>query len=99
MASTADWFIADSSTKMRLSKHHLRMRFALLAPILPVELLGPASWDCQRFPLLPGMDSGNLNNLADVIAGVAQGALQRQRHGMRLSTDHHGLFEVFPLQA
>src|ERR1700722_7528646 len=44
------------------------------------------------------MDSGNLYDLADVVACVAQGAFQGQWHGMRLPTDHDGLFEVFPLQ-
>jgi len=44
------------------------------------------------------VDVMGLDDLPDVIAGVAQGALQGQRHGMRLATDHDGLFEVFPLQ-
>src|SRR5262245_4683419 len=90
MASTGDGFIPDS---------FLRMRFPGLTPICFVELLGAASGDRQGVPLLPGVDSGDLDDLADVVAGVAKGSLQGQRHGMRLPTDQHRLFKVFWLQA
>src|SRR5262249_10606222 len=75
------------------------MRFPGLTPIGLVELFRTSPGNRQWAPLLPGVDSGNLNDLSDVIAGMAQRAFQRQRHGMRLSTDHDGLLEVFPLQA
>jgi hypothetical protein len=34
------------------------------------------------------------NTLADVVTSVPQGAFDGQRHGMRLSSDHHGFFQV-----
>src|SRR5262249_7971285 len=77
----------------------LLVRFALLTPMGLVELFRAAPGNRQRFPLLPGVDSGDLNDLADVVAGVTQRTLQGQRHGMRLTTDRHGLFEVVHLQA
>ncbi len=82
-----------------LLRRQLRVRFAGLPPIRLVELFRTSPRDRQRSPPLTGMDAGNLDDLADVVAGVAQGAFQGQRHGMRLATDHHGLFAVFPLQA
>src|SRR5262249_4602453 len=55
---------------------YLRMRFARLPPMRLVELFRASPGNRQGIPLLPGVDSGNLNDLADVIAGVAQGAFQ-----------------------
>src|SRR5260221_134313 len=45
----------------------LRMRFPRLAPMCLVELFRTAPGDCQRIPLLSCVDSGDLNDLADVI--------------------------------
>src|SRR5439155_3266982 len=69
-------------------RRHLRVRFPGLPPMGLVELLRAAPGDRQRVPLLSGMEAGELHDLADVVTGVAQGSLQRQRHGMRLPTDH-----------
>ena len=75
------------------------MRLPALAPIRLVELLGSTSGDCQRLPVFPGMDSGNLNDLPDVVAGMPQGALEGQRHAVRFSTDQYRFSEVFRLEA
>jgi hypothetical protein len=54
-------------------------------PVGLIELLGGAAGNRQRNPLVAGVNTGDLNNLADVVAGVAQGAFQRQWHRMRLA--------------
>ena len=77
----------------------LRVRFALLTPMGLVELFRAAPGNRQRFPLLPGVDSGDLNDLADVVAGVAQGAFQGKRDRMRFPTDRHHPREAVGLQA
>jgi hypothetical protein len=51
--------------------NRLRMRFPVLAPMVLVELLCFTSRNRQRPPLFPSVDSDNLNDLADRIAGVA----------------------------
>jgi hypothetical protein len=58
------------------------MRFAGLTPMSLVELFrtSPAGHR-QRIPLFPGVDSGNLNDLADVVAGVAQDRCGLVWHG------------------
>ena len=74
------------------------MGFARLAPMGLVKLFRAAPGDRQGSPILPGVNSGDLDDLADVVAGMAQGALQGQRHGMWLPTNQDGPFEVFRLQ-
>src|SRR5262249_18313018 len=76
----------------------LRMRFPGLAPIRLVELLRAAPGNRQRIPLVPSMDPGALNGLARGGAGVAEGALERQRHGVRLAADHDGPCEIVRLK-
>ena len=45
-----------------------------------------------------GVDAGDLDDLADVVAGVAQGAGDGQRHGVRLAPNRDRLSEVFRRQ-
>ncbi len=54
----------------------LRMRLAAPAPVRLVELFRLPPGNGQRLPAIPYMDAGNLNNLADMVAGVAQRAFQ-----------------------
>src|SRR2546423_5113073 len=75
------------------------MRLSRLTPMSLVELFRTSPGNRQRIPRFSGVDSGDLNDLADVIAGVTQGAFQGQRNGMRLPTDHDGLSKVFRRQA
>jgi hypothetical protein len=49
-----------------LPRRQLRMRFAGLTPIGLVELFRTAPGDRQRSPLLPGVEAGDLDDLADV---------------------------------
>src|SRR5437763_1355975 len=83
------------SPKALLPKRGLRMRFPCLAPTHLVEFFRAAPWNRQRVPLLSCVDSGDLHDLADVVASVAQRALQGQRHGMRFATNHDHLAKVF----
>jgi hypothetical protein len=76
----------------------LRVRLSGLPPIRLVESRRAAFWDRQRLPFLACMDSGDLHDLTNVVAGVAKGPFQCERHGMRLAPDHHGPTEVFGVE-
>src|SRR4051812_26916590 len=81
------------------ARRGLRVGFPGLAPVRLIESMRASPGDRQGVPRLPGVDSGDLDDLADVVAGMSEGAFQGQRHGMRLPPDRDGLFEVFPPQA
>ena len=70
------------------------MRFASLAPIGLVELLRAAFGYRQRIPVVTRVVAGELNDLADVITGMAKRPGHRQRHRMWLAADRHGFFEI-----
>ena len=70
---------------------YLRVRFSGPSPILLVELFRLSPGNCQGGPIATGVYPGGLDDLADVIACVAQGAFHREGHGVWLATDEYGL--------
>src|SRR5687767_1645258 len=89
----------QSSPLDRPPSRDLRMRFSRLAPVRVIELLGPAARDRERGPIFAGVDAGDLNDLADVVARMAQRALDGQGDGMRLAADQYCLGEVVALES
>src|SRR5262249_32862926 len=73
-------------------------RFRRAAPVFLVELGRATFRDREGFPVVAGMNPGDLNDLPDVVAGVTQRALERQRDRMRLPPDDDGLLEVLRLE-
>src|SRR5215470_12798012 len=67
----------------------LRRLVVALAPHPLVEARRCATGNGDRGPAVAGQDSGDQDDLADMVAAMRQGALDRQRHGMRLAPDGH----------
>src|SRR5262245_23588883 len=72
----------------------LRGLVMALAPHPLVEARRCATGDGDRGPVVARQDAGNEDDLPDVVAAVGQRALDRQRHGVRLAPDGHGLADV-----